>query len=482
MARRCGNILVRGGTIVHGERRFAADVRICSGRITAVEDGLEPLSGSRNLDDVIKGGRLDLEATHDAEVVVDASGSLVFAGLTDPQVHFRDPGHPEKETFTTGSLAALAGGITGVLDMPNTKPATTTSALMSERLQRVEAISSVHHGLFAGATPDNLDELQKMVGSVDGHTQGMAGVCGTKVFMGSSTGDLLVDGEDALNTIMEHTPGLVAVHAEDEDRLRSRAPMFADRMDIAAHAEWRDDQTALLATQRAVTAAEEHAHRLHVLHLTSAAEVRWLRGRTNDLVSTEALPQHLTFDDEDVLAQGTRLKMNPPIRYAEDRDELWRGLHDGTIACLATDHAPHGLESKQTARALDATSGMPGVETSLPVMMTHASEGRCTQEDIARWMAEGPALVHHLEGRGRIQPGFIGDLCVVDPEMRTKVSDDDTWSKVGWNPWAGRELVGWPVLTVVEGVPAFSRRGSAWSRGDQLLPPGSTGGLLPSEP
>jgi len=467
---------------VHGERRFEADVRIRAGRIVAVEDGLEPLKGHRNLDDVIKGGSLDLKAVHDIEVVVDATGSLVFAGLTDPQVHFRDPGHPEKETFTTGSLAALAGGITGVLDMPNTQPATTTADLMSERLQRVETTSSVHHGLFAGATAENLDELQKMVGSVEGHTSGMAGVCGTKVFMGSSTGDLLVDGEDALHAIMEHTPGLVAVHAEDEDRLQSRAPLFTDRMDIGAHAEWRDDQTALLATQRAVAAAVEHAHRLHVLHLTSASEVRWLRGRTDDLVSTEVLPQHLTFADEDVLSQGTRLKMNPPIRYAEDRDELWKGLHDGTIACIATDHAPHGLESKQTARALDAPSGMPGVETSLAVMMTHANEGRCTSEDIARWMAEGPALVHHLEGRGRIQPGFIGDLCVVDPKMRTTVSDDDVWTKVGWTPWAGRDLVGWPVLTVVEGVPAFSRSGPVWSRGDQLLSPGSTGGLLPSAP
>jgi dihydroorotase len=451
-------MLIRGADMVLPDGRVVAgDVRVTAGSIetVAVGGGLEPRSG---------------------ETVIDAEGLHLLPGAIDPQVHFREPGQPHKETLASGARAAVAGGVTSFLDMPNNVPAATSLEAMRTKLDAAARTSVAHHGFFIGATPDNLASLQEAVGTPDSPTS-RPGICGIKIFMGSSTGDLLVDKEEAQRRIFEGTAGIIAVHAEDQARLQARAAAFSGRTDVLAHAEWRDAEVALLATQQAVGLAEEAKHRLHVLHLTSGLEADWLAGRTGDLVTTEVCPQHLTFSDEDVAREGTRLQMNPPIRYAEDRDTLWRRLHDGTICCIATDHAPHTLGEKGLGYP-NSPAGMPGVETSLPVMLTHALDGRCSLSDVVRWMCAAPADCYAIEGKGRVQEGGDADLVLVDLDRRRVVEDSDVWTTVGWTPFRGRELTGWPVLTIVGGVPVHRRRADGPLRGEPLVGGHETGEAL----
>jgi dihydroorotase len=258
---------------------------------------------------------------------------------------------------------------------------------------------------------------------------------------------------------------------------------------MAAHAEWRDDVTALLATKLAVGLAEKHNHRLHVLHLTSGLEADWLEGRTTlpsqangqTIITTEVLPQHLTFNEHDVEREGVRLKMNPPIRYQEDIDILWRRIHDGTVQCIATDHAPHTLEAKAEGFPA-APSGMPGVETSLPAMLTHVKEGRCTLEDVVKWMSTNVADCYNMVNKGSLLEGYDGDLVLVDMEKEAVVLDENSWSRVGWNPYRGRTLTGWPVITVVGGVPVFERTAETGQKGHLLVKPGETGTAIEMAP
>ncbi|MFQ3317183.1 MAG: dihydroorotase, partial [Candidatus Poseidoniaceae archaeon] len=360
-------MLILGATVVMPDSTRLADVRVSNGIIEAITEPhqLHPL---------------------DDELLIDGSGLHLLPGAIDPQVHFRDPGQPEREDLESGSAAAVSGGITSFLDMPNNKPAITDMAGMQMKLDMAAAKCVNNYGFFIGATPENVEDLQEVVGTPDAPLS-IPGICGIKIFMGSSTGTLLVNERAALEIIFSKTAGLIAVHAEDEKRLNSRYPDFEHRTDIAAHAEWRDDTTALLATQLAVELAQTYTHRLHILHLTSGVEADWLHGITSlpseagegAIITTETLPQHLTFSESDVEREGTRLKMNPPIRYQADKEILWNRLLDGTIQCMATDHAPHTLESKALGFPR-SPSGMPGVETSLAVMLTHAKSGNCTIE------------------------------------------------------------------------------------------------------
>ena len=400
--------------------------------------------------------------------VIDAAGAYLLPGMIDDQVHFREPGFEHKATIATESRAAIAGGVTSYLEMPNCDPQTVTASALEDKHARAAARSMANYGFYLGATNDNLEAIK----AVDRRL-----ACGIKIFMGSSTGDLLVHQQKHLENIFANTAGIIATHAEDEDRLNARWPEFEHRSDIAAHAEWRDDATALIATKRASALAKDHDHRLHVLHLTSAVEADWLAANKGDLITTEVCPQHLTFDQTDVEGIGTRLQMNPPIRYAHDRDTLWNRLKDGTIDCIATDHAPHTLANKALGFPT-AHSGMPGVETSLPCMLTHAANGMCSIADVARWMCEGPARVYGMVGKGRLAAGYDADLVLVDMENRRTIQDSDTWTRVGWTPYAGREMTGWPIHTIVDGRVVHSRERGGSLRGTAIATPGSAGRAL----
>ena len=467
-----GSILIRGATIVADDGTRVGDCRIVDGIIETM---------------VFPSGL----AAQPGEKVIDASGLHLIPGCIDPQVHFRDPGEVEKEDLESGSSAAASGGVTSFLDMPNNQPAVITMAAMREKMSTAAAKCITNYGFFIGATDDNLEELQAAVGCVDS-AHSIPGICGIKVFMGSSTGDLLVDSEDSLANIFANTPGLIAVHAEDEERLNRRWPKFEARSDIAAHAEWRDSETALLATQRATRLAQEHGHRLHILHLSSALEADWLAGKTTlpsqcddgdaeAIITTEVLPQYLTFDDTDIEREQARLQMNPPIRSADDRETLWSRLEDGTIQCLATDHAPHSKESKALGFP-KAPSGMPGVETSLAVMLDHVNSGRCSIEDVVRWMSTNVADCYNIVGKGKLLEGYDGDVVLIDLNLEIEVRDENAWSRVGWNPFRGRILKGWPVLTIVAGIPVFKRDEQTGAKGEMLVLPGEVGEALLMSP
>ena len=451
------SLLIRNAEMVFQDNLVLGDLRSIGGLI----------------DSVAPGGGL---TPRDGEVVVEAEGLVLLPGAIDPQVHFREPGQSEKENIASGSKAAASGGITAFLDMPNNVPSATTMEAMQSKIDSASRTAVTHHGFFIGATPENLSELQTAVGK-PGSPSPVEGICGIKIFMGSSTGDLLVNEQDALERIFSGTAGVIAVHAEDEDRLNERRPHFEGRTDVAAHAEWRDSQAALIATMRACKLADENSHRLHVLHLTSGLEADWLAGNKSKHITTEVCPQHLTFDQDDVEERGTRLIMNPPIRYTEDRETLWKRLKDGTIDCIATDHAPHTIENKALGFP-KSHSGMPGVETSLPVMLTHAAEGRCSIPDVARWMCEGPAKVYGIESKGKLLEGLDADMVLVDMESKRGISDSETWTKVGWSAFEGMELTGWPVSTFVDGRMVFKREVGGSNRGTFLVDPGSTGRSL----
>ncbi len=465
-----GNVLISGATMVLPNETGVGDLRIREGLIDTIALGgsLEPM---------------------DDELFIDGTGLHLMPGMIDPQVHFRDPGQPEKEDLGSGSAAAVSGGITSFLDMPNNKPSITNLEGMKSKLKTASEKCVNNYGFFIGATPNNVSDLQEAVGTREAPIA-IPGICGIKIFMGSSTGTLLVNERDALEAIFNGTGGLIAVHAEDEKRMEERIKLMEGRTDMAAHAEWRDDITALIATQLAVELAQATGHRLHVLHLTSGIEADWLEGITvmpskatgdDAIITTETLPQHLTFDENDVAERGTRLKMNPPIRYAKDRETLWKQLKAGTIQCIATDHAPHTLEAKSLGFP-SAPSGMPGVETSLAVMLTHAKQGKCSIEEVVQWMSTGVADCFNMVGKGRLAEGADGDVVLVDMNNSRTVADEHTWTRVGWSPFSGKELVGWAQITIVGGVPVFERNNETGPKGTILVEPGSVGEAIVMNP
>lgn len=464
-----GNILISGATMVLPDTTKLGDLRISDGIITEVSDS----------------GTLD---SHEGEMFVDGTGLHLLPGCIDPQVHFRDPGQPEKEDLGSGSAAAVSGGITSFLDMPNNVPSITNLEGMQGKLDTAAKKCVNNYGFFIGATEDNVADLQEVVGTKD-KPIAIPGICGIKIFMGVSTGTLLVSDKVALEKIFTETAGLIAVHAEDEDRMNERRKLIEGRTDVAAHAYYRDDITALLATKLSVELAIKTGHRLHILHLTSGIEADYLadyctlpsKAEQHPIITTEVLPQHLTFDETDVDEQGVRLQMNPPIRYAADRDILWSRLRDGTIQCIATDHAPHTLEDKAKGFP-QAPSGMPGVETSLSVMLTNVNDGKCSLEDVVRWMSTDVADCYQMIGKGKLEVGYDGDIVLVDMAAKAVVEDENSWARVGWNPFRGRELTGWPVLTVVDGIPVFERSPVTGQKGRLLVEPGSVGKPIVMKP
>lgn len=379
-----------------------------------------------------------------ADDIIDATGLTMLPGVIDPQVHFREPGLEYKEDLSTASHACARGGVTSFLEMPNTKPLTIDQAAMDAKLALAASKSLVNYGFFVGATADNVADLLSVNPA-----------CGIKIFMGSMHGALLVDQDEALERIFAQGDRLIAVHAEDQARIRQRREQFAGETNPAIHSVIQDNEAALLATQRALFLSKKYQRRLHILHLSTAEEAELLRQDKPAWVTAEVTPQHLVLNTSAYDTIGTLAQMNPPLRSPHDNEVLWQALLDGVLDFIATDHAPHTLEEKQRGYP-NTPSGMPGVETSLPLMLTQAAQGRCTVPQVVRWMSANVAAAYHIPNKGAIAPGYDADLVLVDLKTYAPVRREDLQTKCGWSPFEGWQLTGWPVVTIVGGQVVFS--------------------------
>ncbi len=393
--------------------------------------------------------KIDSKIDGPARQTLDADGLLLLPGVIDPQVHFRDPGATHKEDLTSGSRSAVCGGVTSFLEMPNTNPTTTTHQALDDKLATAAQKCVANYGFFIGATDDNLDVINTA-----------EPVCGIKIFMGSSTGNLLVNKPEILDKIFGNGRRLIAVHAEDEERIKQRfdhySQQYPEGLPVEMHSVIRDDECALIATEMALELSEKYQRRFHILHLSTAKEVHRLRQRKPEYVTAEAIPNHLFLNTDLYETWGTRVQMNPPIRSQDNCDEVWQGLKDGVIDFIATDHAPHLLNEKMQDYP-KAPSGIPGVATSLPLMLTQMKAGRCTLEEIQRWMSFGVAKAYGIPRKGKVEEGWDADLVLVDIDNTKSVDPDILYSKTGWTPYEGQELTGWPQYTIVNGNIVFEK-------------------------
>ena len=373
-----------------------------------------------------------------ADETIDAEGLHLLPGVVDDQVHFREPGLTHKEDLASASRACAKGGITTFLEMPNTIPPTIAQSELEHKLALAAHKSLVNFGFYIGATRDNLDELKRAERTP-----------GIKIFIGSSTGSLLVDDQAVLERIFAETSLPITAHCEDEATIRANAARFADAHDVAIHSRIRDHAAALIATRRAIDLAHRHRHRFHVLHVSTGAETELLADHRN-LITGEACPHHLLFNTSDYARLGTLVQMNPSLKTAADNAQLWTALRSGLLQVVATDHAPHTLEEKQ--RAYPASpSGLPAVENSLALMLNEVNRGRCTLDEVVHWMCDAPARVWDIVGKGRIAVGYDADLVLVDLQRTEEVRNESQITKCGWSPWHGTKLTGWPTRTWVMG-------------------------------
>jgi dihydroorotase len=377
----------------------------------------------------------------DAGERIDCTGLTILPGVVDSQVHFREPGLEHKEDLESGSRAAVMGGVTAVFEMPNTKPLTDSAEMLTDKLARAKDRMWCDHAFFVGATSQNANDTAEL--------ERLPGAAGMKIFMGSSTGDLLVAEDKELARVLRSGRRRISIHAEDEARMQSR---LGERVpgDAASHPVWRDDESALMATRRIVNLARETRRPVHVLHITTPAELEYL-GANKDVASCEVTPQHLTLAGEEAYPRlGTHAQMNPPIRSGAHRDGLWHWLMQGVPDVLGSDHAPHTVEEKAQPYP-QAPSGMPGVQTLLPIMLTHVAAGRLSLAKLVELTSAGPQRLFGMTGKGRIAYGYDADFSVVDLRARWTVTEDWLASRAGWSPYTGDAMVGRPVGTIIRG-------------------------------
>ena len=415
------DLIISGGTVVNHAGRALTDLGIRAGRFATIGD----------LRNAKTAGRFD------------ARGLTILPGVIDTQVHMREPGTEHKEDLATGTAGAALGGITGIFEMPNTKPSTTTAAALADKFARAAGRAWVDHAFYMGGCAENADQL--------GELERIPGCSGVKVFMGSSTGNLLVADDATLDRILRSIRRRMAVHCEDEPRLIERRSLIPDTGATAhLHPLWRDEQTALRATTRLVNLARKHGKRVHTLHITTAEEMEFLR-HNRDIASVEVLANHLTLAAPECYDRlGTYAQMNPPIRDERHRAALWAAVNDGTVDIVATDHAPHARAEKDLGYP-NSPSGMPGVQTFVGLMLDHVAKGRLTLERFVDLTSAGPQRLFGLVNKGRIACGYDADLTIVDLNAQHTITDAEMATKVGWTPFAGMTVQGWPKATIIRG-------------------------------
>ncbi|MEN3141469.1 dihydroorotase [Ochrobactrum sp. WV_118_8] len=411
--------ILKGATIVNHDGIGQRDVGIRNGRIAAI-------------------GSL---STHTAGEVMDCTGLHILPGVVDSQVHFREPGFEHKEDLETGSLAAVLGGVTSVFEMPNTKPLTTSAETLEDKIRRGRHRMHCDFAFWVGGTRDNANDVAEL--------ERLPGAAGIKVFMGSSTGDLLVEDDDGVRSILKNTRRRAAFHSEDEFRLKEREGLRVQG-DPSSHPVWRDEVAALQCTERLVRIARDTGARIHVLHISTAEEIDFLKDH-KDVATCEATPHHLTLSADDYKTLGNLIQMNPPVRDKRHRDGVWKGIDQGIVDVLGSDHAPHTLEEKQKPYPA-SPSGMTGVQTLVPIMLDHINAGRLTLERFVDLSSHGPNRIFGMARKGRIAVGYDADLTIVDMKRRETITHEQAGSKAGWTPYHGKTVTGWPIGTFVRGI------------------------------
>ncbi len=421
-----------------------------SARTTLIRDATVVLpTGSARTSVLVEGTKIaaiDPAVHTTADEVVSARGLHLLPGVIDDQVHFREPGLTHKEDLVSATRACAKGGVTTFLEMPNTVPTTTTVERLHDKLALAATKCLVNYGFYIGATPHNLAELKAATRTP-----------GIKIFIGSSTGELLVDEQAALEAIFAETTLPICAHCEDEGTIRANAARLAGTTNVADHSRVRNHAAAIIATRRAIDLSVRHRHRFHVLHVSTGDEADLLIEHHN-LLTAEVCPHHLFFNTGDYARLGTLVQMNPSLKSAEDNHRLWQALLAGFIQVIATDHAPHTLEEKQKAYSPGhggSPSGLPAVENSLALLLNEVSRGRCTIEQVAGWMCDAPARVWDLVGKGRIEVGCDADFVLVDLAKTATIVNEEQETKSRWSPWHGVALTGWPVRTWVFGREVF---------------------------
>lgn len=413
------DLILKGGVVVNQDGEMARDLGIREGRIAAI--GAIPGTA---------GGE-----------VVDCRGLHILPGVIDTQVHFREPGPTHKEDLESGSRSAVMGGVTAVFEMPNTDPLTITAEAMADKVRRGRHRMHCDYAFFVGGTRENAADLPEL--------ERLPGCAGVKVFMGSSTGSLLLEDEEGLRNVLRVIRRRASFHAEDEYRLRERK-IHQKPNDARSHPVWRDEEAALIATKRLVRVARETGARVHVLHITTAQEMDFLKDH-KDVASVEVTPHHLTLEAPECYERlGSFAQMNPPVREAHHKAALWQAVAQGVADILGSDHAPHTREEKQKAYPA-SPSGMTGVQTLVPLMLDHVNAGRLSLARFVDMTSAGPARLFNIACKGRIAAGYDADLTVVDLKRRETITDTWVASRAGWTPYDGMKVTGWPVGTLVRG-------------------------------
>jgi dihydroorotase len=410
--------IFKNGTVVNHDGIHPTDIAVNDGRIVAL-------------------GEL---AAGSAGEVVDCTGLHILPGVIDTQVHFREPGLTHKEDLESGSLSAVMGGVTGVFEMPNTNPLTTTLETFEAKIAAGTRRMHCDFAFYVGGTHENVAQLPKL--------ERLPGCAGVKVFMGSSTGSLLVADDDGVEAILRAISRRAAFHSEDEYRLEERKHLRVPG-DPASHPVWRDVETAMRSTRRLVNLARKTGKRIHVLHISTAEEMVFLAAH-KDVASVEVTPHHLTLDETAYTRLGTYAQMNPPVRDAAHREGIWAGVNNGVADILGSDHAPHTREEKDHAYP-GSHSGMTGVQTLVPIMLDHVNAGRMSLERFVDMTSHGPNRLFGIANKGRIAVGYDADLTIVDMQRRETITNSWVKSRVGWTPYDGVTVTGWPVGTIVRG-------------------------------
>ncbi|MET0605773.1 MAG: dihydroorotase [Beijerinckiaceae bacterium] len=411
--------IYRGGTVVNHDGRHPSDVGIRDGRIDFIGDLARASAGE----------------------IIDCAGLHLLPGVIDTQVHFREPGLTQKEDLETGSRAAVLGGVTAVFEMPNTIPLTVSADALADKLKRAKNRMHCDFAFWVGGTHENVKDLREL--------ERLPGAAGVKVFMGSSTGSLLVEDDAGVRDILSQTTRRAAFHSEDEGMLRERAHLRV-KGDPSSHPVWRSAEVALRCTERLVRIAREVGARIHVLHISTADEMRFLQDH-KDVASCEVTPHHLTLVAPDCYARlGTYAQMNPPVRDAAHRDGIWEGVRIGVADILGSDHAPHTREEKDHEYPA-SHSGMTGVQTLVPMMLDHVNAGRMTLERFVDMTSAGPQRLFNIAGKGRLAAGYDADITIVDLKRRETIRNAWIASRCGWTPYDGVAVTGWPMGTVVRG-------------------------------